>query len=479
MTQNDVAKVAKSSSKLGLIMKIIGLILGLGIGAWIFFMTPPEGLGVEAIRFLGIFVGAMLLMVFRVHDDWIISMVACILLVLTKVAPFTTVYSPMAGTTIWIIIPAFAIAHVLAKTGLLKRVALNILSWFPGNFGGQITALFVAGTIVSPLIPSTLAKMSIFAPFTEQVADQMGYPKHSKQATGLFLAQWVSAGLLGYGFYSGSFAVGMLLGLCPDADKAYFTWGSWLATNAAWLVVMWVLSFIFIQLVYKPKQKVNLPKGFVKQQVKDLGPMSKDEIKAAVVLVIVLIMWLLEKKIGISACQTAIIGMCIFAVIGMFKKPEVSTAIPWGEIFYMLLFFTVAALIGVVGISGWLQGILDPILRPLFDRPYLLILGICVCTYILRFVILSQFTIATVVVAILGGLAQSVGMNVLLIALVTYVTGNIFVLDFMNSVYVTARVCSHNMVDNKDTMAFSLTWMVINLLGWWASIPLWQALGLM
>ncbi|HCF51450.1 MAG TPA: hypothetical protein DER60_14285, partial [Syntrophomonas sp.] len=140
---------------------------------------------------------------------------------------------------------------------------------------------------------------------------------------------------------------------------------------------------------------------------------------------------------------------CLYAVAGLFKKEDVATAVPWSDLIYMLLIFSVAALIGTLKINVWLQGILDPILSPLFANTYLLILAIVVVTYILRFFILSQFTIAIVVYAVLSGLANAAGMNGLLIVLITYISGNIFMFDFQNIVYVTARTSSRNMVDQK------------------------------
>ncbi len=458
---------------------IIKLVVSIAVGLYICMLPAQPNLGPAAIRFIGIFIGAMLAMVLRALPDWIISLIALFLLVICNVGPFTTVFGPFAGTSIWLIIPAFGIASVMAKTGLLKRIALFILSLFPESFRGQISALFVSGIVISPLIPSTLAKMSIFAPFTASMSDQMGYERGSKGSAGLFMAQWCSAGLLGYGFFSGSFAVFMLLGLLPKQDQAFFHWGSWLATCAPWLIVMAVLSYIFIMFAYKPEVELELPKGFTKNALKELGPMSENEKLAGGILALILIGWMTQTWHNIDASLIAIAGLALYTLAGLFKKEEFSSTIPWAELIYMLLIFSVAALIGTLKVNVWLQGILDPILSPLFGNTYMLILAIVVVTYILRFFILSQFTIAIVVYAVLGGLAAAAGMNGLLIVLITYISGNIFMFDFQNIVYVTARTSSKNMINQKEAIPYATAWLFINLLGWWASVPMWRALGLM
>jgi len=458
---------------------IIKIIVCIAIGIYICNITPPPELSKEAMYFMGIFIAAMLVMVLRALPEWLAALIALILLVVFKVGPFATVFSPFAGTSIWLIIAAFGIAAVIGRTGLLKRIALALLSLFPESFRGQISSLFVSGIVISPLIPSTLAKMSIFAPFTASVSDQMGYEKGSKGAAGLFMAQWCSAGLLGYAFYSGSFAVFMMLGLIPPEEQAFFHWGSWLATCAPWLIVMAVLSYIFIMIVYKPEQELKLTPNFTKNTLKELGPMSSNEKLAGIVLALVLLGWMTQSWHGYDAAIIALGGLILYALVGLFKKEDVVSTIPWGDLIYMLLIFSVAALIGTLKINVWLQGILDPILSPLFDTPYLLILAICITTYILRFFILSQFTIAIVIYAILSGLASAAGMNGILIILITYISGNIFMLDFQNVVYVTARTSSRNMVDQKRTLPYATAWLFINLFGWWASVPVWRMLGLM
>lgn len=460
-------------------VQVIKIIISVIIGAYICNITPPPTLTKPAIYFMGIFIGAMVAMVLRALPEHIIALIALFLLVFFKVGEFNVVFGPMAGTSIWLIIAAFGIAAVIAKTGLLKRVALFILSLFPESFRGQISALFVSGIVISPLIPSTLAKMSIFAPFTAAMSDEMGYEKGSKGAAGLFMAQWCSAGLLGYAFYSGSFAVFMMLGLLPKQDAAFFHWGSWLQTCAPWLITMAVLSYIFIMIAYKPEQELQLPKGFTKNTLKEMGPMSGQEKSAGIVLGLILIGWMTQTWHGFDAAVIAIAGLAVYCLVGLFSKEDFAKTIPWADLIYMLLIFTVAALIGTLKINGWLQGILDPILRPLFDNTYLLIIAIVLTTYILRFFILSQFTIAIVIYAILGGLAQAAGMNGLLIVLITYISGNIFMFDFQNIVFVTARTSSKNMVEQKRTLPYASAWLIINLMGWLASVPVWRALGLM
>ncbi len=487
MTQSAVTEVkapnAVSPEKKPLIniskASLIKILISLAIGIYICNITPPAELTKEAMYFMGIFIGAMLAMVLRALPDWIISLFALLLLVVFKVGPFTTVFSPMAGTSIWLIIPAFGISAVMAKTGLLKRIALSILSIFPQSFRGQISALFASGIVISPLIPSTLAKMSIFAPFTASMSNEMGYEKGSKGAAGLFMSQWCSAGLLGYAFYSGSFAVFMLLGLIPEQEQAVFNWMSWLKMCLPWMLTMIVLSYIVIMNVYKPDKELDLPQGFTKNTLKEMGPMSTQEKLAGLILLVVLLAWMTEAWHGYAAAIVALGGLGLYCLVGLYTKEDFASTVPWGDLIYMLMIFSVAALIGTLGINTWLQGILDPILRPLFDNTYLLILAICITTYILRCFILSQFTIAIIIYAILGGLAQAAGMNGILIVLITYISGNIFMFDFQNIVYVTARTSSMNMIDQKMALPYATAWLFINIIGWWASVPVWKALGLM
>ena len=142
-------------------------------------------------------------MVGGVMPDFMTGLAFLVLAVLFKLTDFTSAFSPFAGTTTWLLVGAFGVGAMLSKTGVLKRIAYVIMQIFPGTYTGQMLALYTAGIIVSPMMPSITAKAALMTPLSIPAADAFGFEKNSKGATGLFLSSYWSAGILGNFFFTG------------------------------------------------------------------------------------------------------------------------------------------------------------------------------------------------------------------------------------------------------------------------------------
>ena len=181
----------------------VKVILPVVVG-FIIALLPPLGepLTVESMRFGGIFICIIMMMIFNIFPDFVISTSGLVLMVALKVTDFGTAFSPFAGTAVWLVVAAFGLGAAVAKTGLLKRISYLVLKLFPETFKGQILAFYTAGLVVSPLIPSLTAKGTVLGPFAAQVAESLGYEKDSKGARGLFAAVTIMATIVGMAFLS-------------------------------------------------------------------------------------------------------------------------------------------------------------------------------------------------------------------------------------------------------------------------------------
>ena len=126
------------------ILWIVVSLLCIAVGC---IIPPPEGLTVEAMRFAGVFVAALILLISKAVPDWAGLLFCCCMLVCLKVGSVATVFSAFSGSTWWLIVMVFAFAAALGSTGLLKRIALKILGIFPATYNGAVLALMTAGVI--------------------------------------------------------------------------------------------------------------------------------------------------------------------------------------------------------------------------------------------------------------------------------------------------------------------------------------------
>ncbi|MGB4304515.1 MAG: SLC13 family permease, partial [Syntrophomonadaceae bacterium] len=207
MTDSPIKTLLKAAS---------GIIAGFIIA----FQQPPDGLTVQGMQALGIVIGAIIWWVFTVVPEYITAMLMGTLFVLFKLLDFPQAFATFASSTMWLLMAALGLGAAVAKSGLLRRVALLIMSRFPLNFKGQVLGLLGVGLITAPFIPSNNAKVAMLAPLTRAISDAMGYKRKSQAAAGLFGAMFTGVTNVAPVFISASVLGFLVQGFLPPDVRA-------------------------------------------------------------------------------------------------------------------------------------------------------------------------------------------------------------------------------------------------------------------
>lgn len=448
--------------------------------------------GAAAMRFIGIFVAVVLWLVLNAFPTWMVVILgmACTIYFcygdasVSKVSSsvaFAKVLSGFSGSTLWSIIGVFGFAAVISQSGLLKRLALKVLSWFPDTYIGQVAGILISGFVISPMIPSTTAKTAILTPFAQQVANALGYKKDSKGITGIFCSAYMASQFFGNAFYSGSLIVFIILGFTGSQT---FDWVSWFLACCIWLVVMVIGSFIAIVTIYNPKrdgdQAVNFEKGFTKKMYAELPAMSTKEKVSAVFLVIAFLGWAFGSNFGMNAGVWAIMIWAVFVMLGYFDGKDFVSNMSWPMVFFIGGILCLASQITTLGIDDWIAPLMAPAFQPFMSNPYLFILILCVLTYLVRLVIVSQAATTTIFFAGCASVAATFGITPWVIVFTVYMSCLVWHFDFSSSQFMTTfGLTKGEMTTHKATIPMNIAYMVINTIACVASVPLWQMLGLM
>lgn len=465
--------------------KVLKIVIPVIIAVIIGVIPAPEGLTQPAMIYAGIFVCVVAWLVLRAVPDWAAFLACLTAYVVFGLAKFGDVFSSFADGTIWVLFGAFGISTVIAKTGLVKRLAFWVLRLFPETYRGQMTAFYATGLVVSPFIPALIGKGVILSPIAAAASKALGYERSSKQATGMFLAVWVTAGILGFAFMTGAAPVLITIGMLPADQQANWTWTSWFAACAIWFVVVAVLSYIailFISGANKPQSKPVAAageKGFAAKQLEDLGPMSNAEKATIALLAVAVIGWIFGSKVGLSAAIVSVGIFAIMAVIGLADTKDVTERMPWDTLILIGGILSLASLLTKLGISTWLATAMEPVAAPIVANPYIYVFAVCILTYLVRLVVVSSTATQVIFLAALGGVAAAAGINPFVTLFVCGASANVWHLRFTNNVFIPIlRATGHDMCEHEDTLSFDIAFMVINLIACLASVPLWQSLGL-
>jgi anion transporter len=301
---------------------------------------------VEAKRTLGVTVLALgLWAVFPNRAFWP-SIFVIALLFLTQLATsvqelITMTGAAYGGSSLWIIIAGFIIAHALDVSGLSKRIALKIVSKLGGNSKRVIFSIAIANLAIAPLSPSTTAKAFLILPICISIAETFNAKKGlSNFGKALFLMSAAANNICASMFLTATVpnSVSQKALATTGADVS---WLAWFAISFPPNILLLLVAWIIITRLYRPEVKV-IEGGAeaVKQMSAKLGPMSRGEKLSLIVFATAIILWVTEPlymNFLPSPLNAGLISMilCILLFIpkiGVIKLGRFGKSIPFGPI---------------------------------------------------------------------------------------------------------------------------------------------------
>ena len=429
---------------------------------------------------MGTFACAVLWWLVELIPDYATCLLMCTSWAILKVVPFSTAFAAFGGETFWLLVGALGMGLGVAESGLLDRVALKIMSFFPAGFKGMMTAMYVVGAVINPLIPSVTAKVSISAPFAKAIGDKLGFANESEGMGGLFAATFMSAGVLYPIFLSASLFNYVLVGLMPKEVAPAITWMSWLGVSWVWGLVVLVLGYIAVQILYRPKEPPRTTDpGFIAAELARLGALSRKEKIVAAILAVSLGMWITERLHGISAAQVAVVALVLMLGTNIFDRATFRSKIGWDSICFIGGILNLAALFPILKIDRWVGTAVGPYLQPLMDNFCLFIVALCLLLFVIRFLLVSQAATLTIFIVLLAPLATAMNIHPLIPAFVVLTAINLWNAPYQNTTFLAAIYAAGGMVRHSQTIKMSLAYAAINILALLSSIPLWRAIGML
>ncbi|MCI6713381.1 MAG: anion permease [Lachnospiraceae bacterium] len=453
---------------------IFGLLI-LGISC---ICPCPEGLDRQGVKYIGILLCMLFYLLVNLCSEYIVVMFTLAACVVLKVDTFSGIFSAFSNTTVWLLIGVLPLSVVISKSGLMKRIALHVLKLFPNTYQGQLLALTTAGIVISPMIPSITAKASILAPFAIEAAEEMKFTKKSKGMMGLFMAVYLMGAVSGHVFYSGSMNVFIMLGLLPADMQNEFTWGNWLMSTFIWGLCIYIIGFIVMRIIYKPENVQYMPSDYIANRIREMGPMTAEEKKVAIVLGITLLGWITKSLHGISEAAIAIIAYFLLTLMGVTKKRDFRGGVAWDMIIFIGGLMSMATLMSNLGIDTWIAEKMAPIISPMLINEYVFIISLSVLVAISRYFIVSAVSAVSLFYIVFAGPAQSIGISPWVTAFVITTIGQLWSTEYNSTTYLTSvAVVGEETLDFKEAVKMSHAYVLISIIGFVLSIPLWKYLG--
>ncbi len=276
-------------------------------------------LNVKQQIMFGLFATALFLWVSETVPNYVTSMLLICGLVLTGILKAKPAMATLGDPVIWLNISAFVMASAMVKTDLVKRVALWLILRYGKNASTIFLTFLAINMILAAFINATAAKAALMMPLFMVVSAVYGAPgtdTTNNFARNLVLHNLVMINASCNTFMTGSGAnlIGVAILAGAGVSVFYFDWlAAGLPLVLAFGIISYIIGVRFVFPLTKEDKEPKLAGGreALAKAYAELGPVKKNELKAAVVFLLVLLIWATDKLHGLNATVVAMLGATV------------------------------------------------------------------------------------------------------------------------------------------------------------------------
>lgn len=331
-------------------VKWLPLILILVIAAGLWQLTPPSGLSAPAWHSAIIFVATIASIVAKVLPIGAVGIIGITVFALAYAAgdktasgAITTALSELNSSLIWLIVVAFMIARGFIKTGLGRRIALQMIRLLGKRTLGLAYGLAFADLILSPAMPSNTARCGgVIYPIADSLARSFdSHPEdESRSKIGTFLITCignvndVTAALFMTGYTGNLLAVK----LAANAGVT-LSWGSWFIAALLPCLVSFLIVPLLVYWLTRPEIK-HTPDApdLARKELAQMGSMTRGEWLMLATVGVLLVLWIFGSSLGVDATTASFVGLSILLLSGVLTWEDVKSEIN-AAYFYTHYFF--------------------------------------------------------------------------------------------------------------------------------------------
>jgi DASS family divalent anion:Na+ symporter len=459
----------------------LAIVLAFSVG-WVISNIPtPASLNGNGAQFLATLAIGVVLWVSNAFDEYVVALMLLASWVLLNIVPAKVALEGFSHQSWFFVIAALGMGTAVAKSGILQRVAMQILRRIPLTaYKSHTLLLFGSGLLITPLLPTGKARVVVALPVSQAMAQATGFPERSNGSAALALSATIGFSQMSFVFLTG--AESCLLGwnLLPESAKSEFGWLAWFiaAFPAALFVAVFVFCSIHLLFHLSSKDRLDVQSRAREFQVDNLGPLRDAERIAVVVLAATLAGWLTVPLHGIDETWIALLGLLAFLSTGVLDKKSFKNDVDWP----LILFFGVVNSMAMVSrhlkVDRWLMEIIQPVLGSVTLGPITFLTAVVLIVFCARF-FLRKAAVVLILPLLIMPYAQEIGIHPGVVLITILAAGECFLLTYQDGPYQIAysstngQAFTHGQARKVLALKF-----VATLLGIAISVPYWTMLGL-
>ncbi len=305
----------------------------------ILFWFAPFGLEPKAQHAIAITLFMILAWATEVIDHGLTGLIGCYLFWSLKVVTFDVAFSGFANDTPWFLMGAILFGTMAGKSGLAKRLAYLVTLRIGTSYSRLLLALIVSDFLLTPLVPSGMARVTIMATVAAGLIGAFGLGAGSNIGRGMFLILTYTAGVFDKTIIAGAAAI-TGRGVIESAGHTHVYWSQWLIaflpSDIVTILVAWRLT-----LWLYPPETASLPGGlqYLREELRKAGPWTTLEKKSLALMLAAIVFWATDFLHHISPSMIGL-GIGLLAVLPFMRILDIADL---RKLNFLQLFFVAAA----------------------------------------------------------------------------------------------------------------------------------------
>ena len=304
----------------------------------------------------GIFAFSLILWMTESIPSYLTGFIIIVAVTLVGIMPMRTAFAYLGEPVTVLNIASFIMASALVVTGLAKRISLILVLKWGDHLGGIFWAFIVLNIVLGAFISATSAKTALLLPMFMVISAMYGAfggALRNNVGRNLVLQNLLANNVSASAFITGSAANLLAAQLMEKAGAKVF--------YADWLMALLPLCLLQCAIAWWSGTRMILPISAeeavpkidggldrLREELKKLGPVTWDEIRAAVIFVTVLGLWATDNLHGIKAEVVAVAG-AVAVLLPAFSGLKRLGVINWNQAdipWHMLMFSWGAYVLG-------------------------------------------------------------------------------------------------------------------------------------
>lgn len=327
----------------------------------LWFLPPPDGVSVQAMHLLAIFISAIFAVIINAMPILVAALAALVVAVLTGTMDTKVAYGGFGSGFIWLIVAAFIIGRGVINSGMGARIAYTMISICGKTTLGLGYALVIADAVIAAAFPSNTARSGVLYPIVLSVARGSGSNPDAatRKKLGAYLMMNSVAGLtissmlwltaMAANPVGTAIAADMGIGI----DISFTTW--LIAASVPALVALFTLPLALYK--FFPPELKDTPHAHQDSLVKlkEMGPLSKNEWITGITFLGMVLLWATGPIIGVDKTIVAFLGLTVMMLSGIITMEDITKS---GDALSTLMWFsilyTMSSQLNALGFMGYL-----------------------------------------------------------------------------------------------------------------------------